>query len=45
MIFRGFCENCIENMKKEYKTKYDEYKIVADKYEAIYTRNINIDTK
>ncbi|KAL4429121.1 hypothetical protein ABPG74_015149 [Tetrahymena malaccensis] len=43
--YKGFCENCVEEMKNEYKKKYDEYKIIADKYETLYIKNINTDTK
>lgn len=32
-------------MKTTYKKKYQEFKIIAEKYEAIYLRNINMDSK
>lgn len=32
-------------MKRDYKVKYDEYKIIANAYESLYTKNLNIDSK
>ncbi|EGR34915.1 hypothetical protein IMG5_000120 [Ichthyophthirius multifiliis] len=43
--YKGFCLNCIENMKKEYKQKYENYLVFADKYEQESIKNFYLDTK